>query len=120
MARVVIVGGGLVGMCTGLLLQRDGHEVTVLERDPSPPPTDPRDAWADWERRGINQFRLPHYFQPKFRQDLDEHLPDVSQAMRDAGALPLHMVESIPDEMTGGKRAGDDDLVALTGRRPVV
>jgi len=120
MARVVIVGGGLVGMCTGLLLQRDGHEVTVLERDPAPPPTDPRDAWADWERRGINQFRLPHYFQPKFRQDLDEHLPDVSQAMRDAGALPLHMVESIPDEMTGGKRAGDDDLVALTGRRPVV
>jgi 2-polyprenyl-6-methoxyphenol hydroxylase-like FAD-dependent oxidoreductase len=120
MARVVMVGSGIVGLCTGMLLQRDGHDVTLLERDPAPPPADPRDAWAGWERRGINQFRLPHYFQPRFRQLLDEHLPDVSNAMREAGALPLHVVKSIPDEFTGGPREGDDELVALTGRRPVI
>ena len=43
---VVVIGGGVVGMCGALLLGRDGHDVTVLERDPAPPP-DPEAAWAD-------------------------------------------------------------------------
>ena len=35
MARVVIVGGGAIGLCGALLLGKDGHQVTVLERDPA-------------------------------------------------------------------------------------
>ena len=33
MANITIVGGGLLGLGTGLLLLQRGHEVTVLERD---------------------------------------------------------------------------------------
>ena len=38
MADIVIVGAGVVGLGTALLLAQDGHRVTVLERDPQPPP----------------------------------------------------------------------------------
>lgn len=31
--RVVVVGAGIVGVCCASYLQRDGHEVTLLERD---------------------------------------------------------------------------------------
>jgi glycine/D-amino acid oxidase-like deaminating enzyme len=33
MAKVLIVGGGICGLGTALLLARDGHEATVLEHD---------------------------------------------------------------------------------------
>jgi len=31
--RVTVVGAGIVGVCCALYLQRDGHEVTLLDRD---------------------------------------------------------------------------------------
>ena len=37
MANITIVGGGLLGLGTGLLLSQRGHEVTVLERDGDAP-----------------------------------------------------------------------------------
>jgi 2-polyprenyl-6-methoxyphenol hydroxylase-like FAD-dependent oxidoreductase len=38
MVDLVIAGGGLAGNCSAMLLAADGHSVTVLERDPAPPP----------------------------------------------------------------------------------
>src|SRR5688572_19791646 len=56
MAEIVVVGAGITGLTSAMLLARDGHHVTVLERDPAPPPVDPAHAWAEWQRRGVNQF----------------------------------------------------------------
>jgi len=33
--RVIVIGAGIVGVCTGLFLQRAGHSVTII--DPKPP-----------------------------------------------------------------------------------
>lgn len=115
-----MIGGGLCGLLTGMLLADDDHRVTVLERDPSPPPTDPRAAWEEWDRSSIRQFRMGHYFLPRFRTELSEHLPRVLEALQDAGSLSVNPLLGMPDELSGGWRDGDDRFEALTGRRPVV
>lgn len=107
MAEIVICGGGVCGLLAAMLLADDGHDVTVLERDPAPPP-DPDGAWDDWDRRGVNQFRLPHFVLPRLRALLLEELPDVIKALEAAGAHDYRFF-------------GDDErLHGITARRPVL
>jgi 2-polyprenyl-6-methoxyphenol hydroxylase-like FAD-dependent oxidoreductase len=117
--RIVIAGGGMIGLCAGMLLADDGHEVTVLERDAAAPP-DPAEAWDTWERRGVNQFRLPHFFLSRFRTIAESELPRLTDALIAAGACRYNVVENIPDEMKGGSRPDDRRFDVITGRRTVV
>jgi 2-polyprenyl-6-methoxyphenol hydroxylase-like FAD-dependent oxidoreductase len=116
---VIVVGAGVTGLCAAMLLARDGHRVTVLERDPAEPPA-PDAAWHGWDRRGCAQFRLPHYLHAKFRHLLEAELPDVAAGLVDAGALRYDIVAHLPESVSGGRRAGDDRFVTLTARRPVL
>ena len=61
MSNIVVLGAGLNGLATAMLLARDGHEVTILERDPAEPQGDNDALWASWERRGVNQFNQLHF-----------------------------------------------------------
>ena len=119
MSEIVVIGGGIAGLSSAMLLARDGHHVTLLERDPAPPP-EPTEAWAEWERRGVNQFRLPHYFLARFREVAERELPDLLGALDAAGALRINSIELAPAEFTGGRRDGDERFAQITGRRPVV
>ncbi|MGC9962358.1 MAG: NAD(P)-binding protein [Acidimicrobiales bacterium] len=117
--KVTIVGGGMMGLCTAMLLTGDGHDVLVLERDVASPP-DPLDAWDSWERKGVNQFRLAHFFLSRFRAIAEVELPQVTAALVAAGACNFNVVGNIPDEMKGGWRPGDDRFDLSTGRRAMV
>ena len=119
MADVLIIGGGICGLGTALLLARDGHDVTVLERDAAPVPDTPQDAWDAWERRGVTQFRQPHNFMPGLRLILESELPDVQQALLDAGASRFDMVNPLPPFFADqSPRPIDDKLWTYTARRP--
>ncbi len=49
--RVIVVGGGVGGLATALALGRNGHPVTLLERDALPAVASADEAFAA-ERRG--------------------------------------------------------------------
>jgi 2-polyprenyl-6-methoxyphenol hydroxylase-like FAD-dependent oxidoreductase len=121
MGRIVIIGAGVVALGAAMLLAGDGHQVVMLERDPEGPPRDPVNAWEDWDRPGLNQFRLPHVFLGGFRAILDAQLPRVADALQAAGGLRLNfMRDVVPAQRSGGWRDGDECYEWLTGRRTVV
>ena len=117
--KVTIVGGGMMGLCTAMLLAGDDHDVVVLERDGAPPP-DPLEAWDTWERKGVNQLRMAHFFLSRFRSLVETELPQLAVALTAAGACRYNVVHNIPNEMKGGARPGDDRFDVLTGRRATV
>lgn len=118
MARIIFIGGGVVGMSGALLLGRDGHDVTLLERDPAPPP-DPETAWTAWERKGVNQFRMLHYFAPRYTQIMQANAPEIVAEFENVGALRINPFRDAPAEVTGGFRDDDARYDAVTARRPV-
>jgi 2-polyprenyl-6-methoxyphenol hydroxylase-like FAD-dependent oxidoreductase len=122
MSDVVICGGSIVGLSTAILLARDGHEVTILERDPAPAPSEPSSAWDVWDRKGVAQFHQPHNLFPRFRQIWDEEMPEVVTALVDAGCVSgTYVPDAMPPFIEDrSPRPDDDKFRFVTGRRPVI
>jgi 2-polyprenyl-6-methoxyphenol hydroxylase-like FAD-dependent oxidoreductase len=104
-----------------MLLARQGHSVTVFEHDSEPLPGSPEEAWRSWERRGVTQFRLPHYLHPSVRHLLDSYLPDVKGALLRAGCVSFDALTTMPPSVTDRTpREGDERFITITGRRPAI
>jgi glycine/D-amino acid oxidase-like deaminating enzyme len=119
MSKILVLGGGIVGLSTAMMLARRGHDVTVFERDRKPLPASPEDAWQGWERRGVAQFRQPHYLHPLAIELLDSYLPDVKQALIHAGCITFDALAMMPPTIADRRRReGDERFTTITGRRP--
>src|SRR5262245_18569174 len=118
MAKALIIGAGICGLGTALLLARDGHDVTVLDRDSDSLPDSPRDAWENWNRKSIAQFRQPHNFMPGMRLLLEAELPEIANGMTRAGAVKLDMFHPVPPFFPNPTpQPIDDKLGTYTARR---
>ncbi len=116
-----MLGGGVIGLMTAMLLARDQHDVTVFERDAEPVPDSPDDAWQAWDRGGVAQFRQPHYLHSAARQILDRYLPEVKEALLGAGCTTFDLSTTMPSSITDrARRESDERFVTVTGRRAVV
>jgi 2-polyprenyl-6-methoxyphenol hydroxylase-like FAD-dependent oxidoreductase len=117
--EITVLGAGMNGLTTAMLLARDGHEVTVLERDPAgPPPLG--EAWEQWERQGVGQFRRAHYMLPRWRAEIEESLPEVLDDLVAAGGQRFDVIGSVPEERRGPVRPDDERFATITARRPVL
>ncbi len=115
--RIIVVGGGIAGLGTALACARDGHEVTVFERDDTPMPPDPDAAFA-WQRTGAPQVRHSHAFLARLRNLLHDRAPDVLDALFAAGASEIEFTANLPETLSDrSHRDGDEELVALACRR---
>ena len=112
MANVVVIGGGVAGLGSALALDRAGHRVTVLERDPLPATADAEEAF-DAPRRGAPQVHQTHGFLARIMVILRDRYPDVLDKLIAAGAFAMPGVANFDDE----PQPGDEDLKVLIVRR---
>ena len=108
------MGAGIAGLSASVLLARDGHRVTLVDRDPLEV-TSPSEA-PNWNRQGIPHFRQPHAFIPAGREFLRTQLPDVYASLIEAGARDIDTRSKIP----GPVEPGDEQLQYLGVRRPLI
>ncbi len=121
MATIAILGAGMAGLSTAMLLSGDGHTVTVLERDEAGPPAGRADeAWDGWRRGGVSQFRLPHYMLPRWWAEVCESIPELGPALEEAGAGRFNPVTALPLQLRGPVRDDDRRFETMTARRPVL
>src|SRR5437868_14004091 len=108
--RVVVVGGGIAGLGTALACAREGHEVTILERDDTPMPANAEEAFA-WKRTGAPQVRHSHAFLARLRNLLRDRAPDVLDALLAAGATEVRFTDNLPPTLKDfTPHPGHDDL----------
>src|SRR3954468_6427850 len=115
--KAVVIGAGVGGLGAALALSRAGHEVTLVERDRTPLPHDPDEAF-EWDRRGAPQVRHSHAMLARLRNLLRDRYPDVLEALYAAGVTDWPLTVNLPPTIDDASpQPGDDDLVMLACRR---
>jgi 2-polyprenyl-6-methoxyphenol hydroxylase-like FAD-dependent oxidoreductase len=109
------MGGGVAGLAAALQLAREGHRVVLIERDELQSGGAAEGA-SEWPRAGIPHFLQPHAFIPRGRSELRQHLPDVYDALLDAGAREVDLRPKLGGPVTDA----DEELQYLAVRRPLI
>ncbi|MGW2251087.1 FAD-dependent oxidoreductase [Kitasatospora sp. NPDC001660] len=118
MARVAVIGGGISGLGTALMLGRRGHPVTLFEQDAREAGEDLHRDFFHWDRPRVPQAVQPHSFLAPVRTVLRTEAPDVYADLLARGAREYHDFDWFGEHPP--HRTGDDDLVTLRTRRIVL
>lgn len=117
--HIVVAGGSVAGLGAALILSQEGHRVTVLEKDATPLPASPLEAFEQWDRKGSPQTRHSHAFLARLNGILSRRAP----ALREE--LLAHGVEELRFHDMAREALGDDiefvpedeEIVLLACRR---
>ncbi|WP_333805947.1 FAD-dependent oxidoreductase [Phenylobacterium sp.] len=116
---VAVIGAGMAGLWTALALAPTGRKVTLLDRDPPPPPGDADEAFTGWAHRGVTHLRHSHAFLARLRGIIRDEHPALLEALNAAGCRELGLDGMLTERhrKRWRPRPEDADLVVLTSRR---
>ncbi len=116
--RVAIVGGSIAGLAAAILLAREGHEVSVFDRDDTRPADDVEAAAGGAWRPGAPHSPQGHGLPGLGRRLLRYRWPDIYGALLEHGAVEGRSADYMPATIRDrSPRPGDDELSALGSRR---
>src|SRR5580700_10935532 len=106
--HVVVIGGGIGGMCAARVLSDHFERVTLIERDELPE--------GAAHRKGVPQSRHPHGLLDRGRRELSALFPGLDDSMRQRGGLDmdagLELATLNPEGWATRRRSGHQMLFA--------
>ena len=119
--RIVVLGAGICGLVGGLLLARDGHEVTLVERDPAPVPDGADRPGTTGRATASCSFTRRTTCSRAGARSSSRSCRTSSTRWPRRGRLRFDVLSVMPPSITDrGPRPGDERFVTLTARRPVL
>ena len=116
--HIVVIGGSVSGLGLALALTKRGHNVTVLEKDATPMPATPGEAFEKWDRKGSPQTRHSHALLARLHNLIRDHAPDLLEKLLACGAEELKFTDRIGQLFDDPQlEEGDEDIVFLACRR---
>jgi flavin-dependent dehydrogenase len=116
--RIAIIGGSVAGLAASLALSRDGHRVLILEKDATPLPESPLEAFEKWRRPGAPQTRHSHAFLARLRNSIRDDTPELMRSLLEHGVDELRFEEAVRRDFPNPElEEGDADLSLLACRR---
>jgi 2-polyprenyl-6-methoxyphenol hydroxylase-like FAD-dependent oxidoreductase len=115
----IVIGAGIAGLCTALALGPTGRQVTLVERDASPPEADADAAFREWKRNGVGHLRQSHAFLARLRLLLKADHPELLAALATQGVRDLTFEAMLTERQRASYRPepSDADLTLITSRR---
>lgn len=117
--HIVIVGGSVSGLGAGLALSQAGHRVTILEKDATPLPASPLEAFERWDRRGSPQTRHSHAFLARLRNLLRDRAPALLESLLAHGVGELRFADMARQNFTDPALLPEDDEITLLACRRI-
>src|SRR5271166_4897863 len=106
--EVVVIGGGIGGMCAARVLSDHFERVTLIERDELPE--------GAAHRKGVPQSRHPHGLLDRGRRELSKLFPGLDDSLRERGGLDmdagLELATLNPEGWVKRRRTGHQMLFA--------
>lgn len=117
--KVIVIGAGIGGLCTALMLQPTGRDILVLERDGPIGKIEPDDLFRTWKRTGVGHVRQSHAFLARLRTILKDEHPALLDSLMTHGVreLTFDMMLTEQQQQNYRPQPEDSDLTIITSRR---
>ncbi len=117
--KVIVIGAGIGGLCTALMLAPSGRDVIVLERDGPVETSDPDELFKTWKRVGVGHLRQSHAFLARLRTIMKAEHPALLDQLMALGVRELPFENMLTDKQQARYKAdpSDAELTIITSRR---